>query len=238
MRALLLVALVLLGLNAQAFELQPYSASYTADWKQVPISGTAGRSLKALDNGRWELDFEASMLVASLKETSTLRMESDAFLPLTYRFDRSGLGKSKQVELDFDWTEKQVLGNDRGEPVRFPLNRGLMDKSTYQLVLQHDVAAGKQSVSYQVIDGDEIETYDFRVLGEERVRTKAGLIDAIKVERVRDPTQSSRKTVLWFAKDWNYLLVRLHQVEKDGKEYQIMLKDGQVDGRTVEGLAE
>ena len=53
-----------------------------------------------------------------------------------------------------------------------------------------------------------------------------------------DPTQSSRKTVLWFAKDWNYLLVRLHQVEKDGKEYQIMLKDGQVDGRTVEGLAE
>ena len=238
MRALLLVALALVGLNAQAFELQPYSASYTADWKQVPISGTAGRSLKALDNGRWELDFEASMLVASLKETSTLRMESDAFLPLTYRFDRSGLGKSKQVELDFDWTEKQVLGNDRGEPVRFPLNRGLMDKSTYQLVLQHDVAAGKQSVSYQVIDGDEIETYDFRVLGEERVRTKAGLIDAIKVERVRDPTQSSRKTVLWFAKDWNYLLVRLHQVEKDGKEYQIMLKDGQVDGRTVKGLAE
>ena len=105
-------------------------------------------------------------------------------------------------------------------------------------MLQHDVAAGKQSVSYQVIDGDEIETYDFRVLGEERVRTKAGLIDAIKVERVRDPTQSSRKTVLWFAKDWNYLLVRLHQVEKDGKEYQIMLKDGQVDGRTVKGLAE
>ena len=235
MRALLLVALALLGLNAQAFELQPYSASYTADWKQVPISGTAGRSLKALDNGRWELDFEASMLVASLKETSTLRMESDAFLPLTYRFDRSGLGKSKQVELDFDWTEKQVLGNDRGEPVRFPLNRGLMDKSTYQLVLQHDVAAGKQSVSYQVIDGDEIETYDFRVLGEERVRTKAGLIDAIKVERVRDPTQSSRKTVLWFAKDWDYLLVRLHQVEKDGKEYLIMLKSGTVDGKTVSG---
>jgi hypothetical protein len=235
----LLMLLALLALPVQAaLELKPFSASYTADWKQVPISGTASRSLEALDNGRWELNFEASMLVASLNETSTFRMENDAFLPLTYRFDRSGLGKAKQIELDFDWTEKQVLGNDRGDPVRFPLNRGIQDKSTYQLVLQHDVAAGKQSMSYQVIDGDEIETYDFRVLGNERVRTKAGLIDAIKVERVRDPTQSSRKTVLWFAKDWNYLLVRLHQVEKDGKEYQIMLKDGQVDGRTVEGIAE
>ncbi|WJN60835.1 MULTISPECIES: DUF3108 domain-containing protein [unclassified Pseudomonas] len=239
MPRVLLMLLALLALPVQAaLELKPFSASYTADWKQVPISGTASRSLEALDNGRWELNFEASMLVASLNETSTFRMENDAFLPLTYRFDRSGLGKAKQIELDFDWTEKQVLGNDRGEPVRFPLNRGIQDKSTYQLVLQHDVAAGKQSMSYQVVDGDEIETYDFRVLGEERVRTKAGLIDAIKVERVRDPTQSSRKTVLWFAKDWNYLLVRLHQVEKDGKEYQIMLKDGQVDGRTVEGIAE
>jgi hypothetical protein len=238
MPRVLLMLLALLALPVQALELKPFSASYTADWKQVPISGTAGRSLKALDNGRWELNFEASMLVASLAETSTFRMENDAFLPLTYRFDRSGLGKSKQIELDFDWTEKQVLGNDRGESVRFPLNRGLQDKSTYQLVLQHDVAAGKQSMSYQVVDGDEVETYDFRVLGEERVRTKAGLIEAIKVERVRDPTQSSRKTVLWFAKDWNYLLVRLHQVEKDGKEYQIMLKDGEVDGRPVEGIAE
>ena len=239
MPRVLLMLLALLALPVQAaLEIKPFSASYTADWKQVPISGTASRSLEALDNGRWELNFEASMLVASLSETSTFRMENDAFLPLTYRFDRSGLGKAKQIELDFDWTEKQVLGNDRGEPVRFPLNRGIQDKSTYQLVLQHDVAAGKQSMSYQVIDGDEVETYDFRVLGTERVRTKAGLIEAIKVERVRDPTQSSRKTVLWFAKDWNYLLVRLHQVEKDGKEYQIMLKDGQVDGRTVEGIAE
>jgi hypothetical protein len=70
------------------------------------------------------------------------------------------------------------------------------------------------------------------------VRTKAGLIDAVKVERVRDPTQSSRKTILWFAKDWDFLLVRLHQIEKDGKEYQIMLKEGTVDGRAVEGIKE
>ncbi len=175
------------------------------------------------------------MLVASLTEQSTFRIENDAFLPLTYRYERSGLGKGKQVEQDFDWSTKQVLGNDRGTPVRFPLNRGLQDKSTYQLALQHDVAAGKQSMSYQVVDGDDIETYDFRVLGEEVVRTKAGLIDAIKVERVRDPTQSSRKTILWFAKDWGNLLVRLHQVEKDGKEYQIMLKEGTVEGKPVEG---
>ncbi|MGA4637150.1 DUF3108 domain-containing protein [Pseudomonas solani] len=235
MRRALLLLLALFTLPVTAAELKPFEASYTADWKTMPISGTAGRSLKKLDDGRWQLDFEASMLVASLTETSVFRLENNAFLPQTYRFSRSGLGKSKQIELDFDWSQKQVIGSDRGNQVRVPLNRGLVDKSTYQLVLQHDVAAGKKSMSYQVIDGDEVETYDFRVLGEEKVETKAGTVDAIKVERVRDPTQSNRKTTLWFAKDWGYLLVRLNQVEKDGKEYQIMLKDGTVDGRKVEG---
>ncbi len=238
MRRALLLVLAVLTLPVQALELKPFAASYTADWKQLPISGTAKRSLQAQGDGRWLLNFEASMLVAGLTEESTFQVEKGAFVPLTYRFERSGLGRGKEIEQDFDWNEKQVLGSDRGKPLRLPLNRGMQDKSTYQLVLQHDVAAGKKSMSYQVIDGDEVETYDFRVLGDEVVSTKAGLIDAVKVERVRDPTKSRRQTVLWFAKDWNFVLVRLHQVETDGKEYQIMLKDGTVDGKTIQGKAQ
>lgn len=235
MRRALLFALTLLSLPAFSAELEPFSASYTADWKQLPVSGSAERTLEKVDGERWQLDFEASMLVASLTEQSTFKLDNGTLMPLSYRFDRSGLGKSKKVEQDFDWEQKQVIGSDRDNAVRLPLNRGLLDKSSYQIALQLDVANGKQSMSYQVVDGDEIETYDFRVLGEEVVRTRAGLIDAIKVERVRDPTQSSRKTVLWFAKDWGHLLVRLHQVETDGKEYQIMLKEGSVNGREVKG---
>ena len=235
MRRALLLALAVLALQAHALDLKPFSATYTADWKQVPVSGTAKRSLEKLDDGNWRLDFEASMLVASLNERSTFSLEGETFLPQSYRLKRSGLGKGKAIKHNFDWEAKQVVGEDRGDPVKLPLNRGLLDKSTYQVALQHAVAAGEKSMSYQVVDGDEIETYDFRVLGEERVSTKAGQVDAIKVERVRDPTQSKRQTILWFATDWDYLLVRLHQVEKDGKEYQIMLEDGIVAGKAVKG---
>ncbi|MBU0564964.1 MAG: DUF3108 domain-containing protein [Gammaproteobacteria bacterium] len=235
MRRALLLALAVLALPVQALELKPFSASYTADWKQVPVSGTAQRSLEKRDDNTWELDFEASMLVASFNERSVFTVEGETFLPQKYRLKRSGLGKGKSIEHDFDWQAKQVVGEDRGDPVKLPLNRGLLDKSTYQIALQHAVAAGEKSMSYQVVDGDEIETYDFRVLGEEKVSTKAGQVDAIKVERVRDPTQSKRQTILWFAKNWDYMLVRLHQVEKDGKEYQIMLEEGRVGGKTVKG---
>lgn len=193
MRRALLFACALLALPlAQAADLQPFSASYTADWKQLPMSGSAERSLSKNDNGSWTLNFKASMLVASLTEESTLKLDKDALLPQSYRFERGGLGKAKKVNLDFDWTTKMVTGTDRGDPVKVPLNTGMLDKSTYQLALQRDVAAGKKSMSYQVVEGEDTDTYDFRVIGQEKVQTKAGSVDAIKVERVRDPTQNKR----------------------------------------------
>ena len=236
MRRALLFAFALLALpTVHAADLQPFSASYTADWKQLPMSGQASRSLESTGNGVWKLSFKASMMIASLTEESTLTLDKDTLLPQSYHFERGGLGKAKKADLDFDWTAKMVTGTDRGDAVKIPLNRGMVDKSTYQLALQHDVAAGKKTMSYQVVDDGEVETYDFRVLGTEKVDTKAGKIDAIKVERVRDPTQSKRITVMWFAKDWDYLLVRLQQVETDGKEYNIMLSDGTVNGKAVKG---
>ncbi|MDY7218976.1 DUF3108 domain-containing protein [Denitrificimonas sp. JX-1] len=235
-RAILLtLAAVLLPASLMATELKPFSASYTADWKQLPFSGKAERSLKQQEDGTWKLDFSASMLVAGLNETSWLTLVNNDIQPQKYRYSRKGMGKSKKIKQDFDWQTKRVTGNDRGKPLEATLLAGVQDKSSYQLALQRDVADGKTSMSYQVLDGDELDTYDFRVLGEETVETMVGSVDAIKVERVRDPTQSKRITILWFAKDWDYLLVRLQQVEKDGKEYQIMLENGTVNNKAVQG---
>ncbi|NNG61561.1 DUF3108 domain-containing protein, partial [Pseudomonas fragi] len=168
-------------------------------------------------------------------EESTLKLEKDKPVPLTYHFERGGLGKAKNIDLNFDWSDMTVTGTDNKEPVNVKLLTGMLDKSTYQLALQRDVAAGKKSMSYQVVDGNDVDTYDFRVIGPEVVETKAGKVDAIKVERVRDPSQNKRITEMWFAKNWDGLLVKLRQVEKDGKEYNIMLLDGTVNGKTVKG---
>lgn len=235
MRRALMLALALCALPGAALALEPFTAEYTADWQQVPVSGTASRKLEKNTDGSWNLTFQASMLVAGLTEQSRFHYDNQRFVPISYRFERNGLGKSKKVVHDFDWKGKLVTGIDRDKPIKLVLKSGMLDKSTYQLALQEDVAAGKKNLSYQVLGGDEVETYDFRVLGPEQVQTEAGQVEAIKVERVRDPTKSQRQTVMWFAKDWGHLLVRLHQVEKDGKEYQIMLKQGTVNGRPVQG---
>ena len=236
MRRLLIgLAFSLLSSATLAAELKPFHASYTADFKQLPFSGTAERSLSKQAGDTWQLSFQAAMMVASLKESSTLKQTNNQLVPLSYEYNRSGLGKSKKIKQSFDWSAKTVTGSEKGKAISLPLTPGLLDKSTYQLALQEDVAAGKKSMRYRVVDGDDIDTYEFRVVGSESVKTKAGRIEAIKVERVRDPNQSKRETQLWFAKDWDYLLVSLRQVEKDGKEYQIVLEQAEVSGKPVKG---
>lgn len=237
-RFLFLFVGLLTALPAWAVEIKPFTASYTADWSQLPMSGSASRVLKQLSDGSWQLEFEASMMVSGLTETSIFTMVDDTITPIKYRYKRSGIGggDDKNIFHDFDWKAMQATGKERGKLLNIQLpNKGILDKSTYQLALQHDVAEGKKNLSYQVLDVDEIDTYDFRVLGEEMVKTGVGKLAAIKLERVRDPSKSKRKTIIWLAKDWNYMLVALYQMEKDGKGYTITLNSGQVDGKAVKG---
>ena len=127
-----------------------------------------------------------------------------------------------------------MRGVHKKEEFILPTQPGLLDKTTYQLALQRDLMAGKQEMSYLVVDGDDVEQYQFRVTGEQRVTTRNGQFDAVEVERVREP-DAKRETTLWFAKDWNYLLVRLSQIETDGQHYQIVLKEASMDGQPVVG---
>ncbi|TDQ36156.1 uncharacterized protein DUF3108 [Thiopseudomonas denitrificans] len=237
LRAFLPLLFLTFSAVLHAQPLQPFQASYTADWKQLPFTGTAERSLRQQADGNWELTFKASMLVAGVSESSIFRLQDNQLQPLHYKYDRTGLGKPKKSRQSFDWSTLQVSGKDKDGDYQLPLHAGVLDKSSYQLALQQDVAQGADSLSYIVLDGDDLDTYDFRILGDEAIETPLGTLNTVKVERVRDPGQNKRKTTLWFARDWGYLLVQLNQVERDGKEYTIMLQDGRVNGQPVRGLA-
>lgn len=219
---------------AVAQGLVPFTASYTADMKSIPVNGEANHSLTANADGSWTLAFQASMFVAKLSETSQLRLDNNQLIPLSYRYERKGLGRGRVATQNFDWPAGVVTGEYKNELFSLPTEPGLLDKTTYQLALQRDLLAGKREMNYRVVDGDQVDDYQFRVTGEKRVTTRAGQFDAVEVERVRD-ADAKRQTTLWFAKDWQYLLVRLTQIETDGQNYQIMLKEATLDGQPVTG---
>lgn len=234
-RWLTAACLALASSFAAATDIVPFTASYAADMRKVPVNGEANHSLAQNEDGSWTLNFHAGMYVARLTEQSTFILQEGRVQPLSYRYERRGLGRSRTTTTEFDRQAGVARGEHRGDAFELPLEDGLLDKVSYQYVLQRDLKAGKTEMHYRVVDGDDIEDYVFRVTGEQRVTTRVGQFDAVEVERVREEG-ARRQTTLWFAKDWQYLLVRLKQIETDGQHYQIVLKEATLNGEPVTGI--
>ncbi len=98
-----------------------------------------------------------------------------------------------------------------------------MDPLGYQLQLHQDIKAGKREMTYRVLDGDSIDTDRFAVINGGKMNTGSQQRATLKAEKVRE--DSKRQTLMWFAPEQDYLLVRLRQVEPDGSEYELKLRE-------------
>jgi hypothetical protein len=217
---LLLVATAPMAL---AQTLQPFRATYSATLDTgVAITADATRELKQLEDGSWVFSSQAQALVASQSEETRFTYSSHGIQPQEYRYRRKVLGRKRAADLSFDWTHNRVTTRIKNKPWQMDVPSATQDKLSYQLQLRLDLAAGKRELLYPVADGGPLSEYRFRVLGEETVTTPEGDYVALKVERVRE-TDSPRTTHIWFAPALDYLIVKLHQTESDGKEYGLLL---------------
>lgn len=70
------------------------------------------------------------------------------------------------------------------------------------------------------------------MIGFESLKTKVGTLRTVKVEQI-ESKRSKKKTYIWFARDYDYLLVRLKQKQKDGQTYQIDLTRADINGKVL-----
>ncbi|TCK08613.1 DUF3108 domain-containing protein [Marinobacterium mangrovicola] len=203
--------------------LTPFRATYTANLDAgVELNANAYRELRQQDDGTWIFDSTADAVVARQHEASHFTYSDDQIQPLKYRYERKLLGRERLVDLKFNWAKSRVTTTVEEKPWSMKIPDGTQDKLSYQLQLRLDLAAGKKELVYEVADGGLLSEYRFRVIGEETVETPAGKFNALKVERVRGE-DAKRTTHLWFAPELEYLIVKLYQVESDGKEYGLLL---------------
>ncbi|WP_432473110.1 DUF3108 domain-containing protein [Amphritea sp. HPY] len=216
--------LMLLALPGHAATpLKPYRAVYASQWDLgISFSGDAVRELKQ-QGDNWQLSISASAMIASIKESSSFSYNGDNIQPSRYEYHRKVLGKKRDAILQFNWNKGSVLNDIAKKPWSMDIPAGTMDKLGYQLQLRLDLLANKPSLEYQVADGGRLKTYNFRKLGEETVKTRLGEFRAVKIQRDRGPG-SKRQTYIWLAPELDYLIVKLHQTETDGKEYTLLLE--------------
>src|SRR5690606_28477966 len=120
--------------------------------------------------------------------------------------------KSNQ-HIVFDWASGEASDKVYRKPWTLPLEDDYTDQLTSQLQLRQRLLNGGDDASWTqtIVKNGKIKKYQIEKQGEERLHTNVGPMDTIKLRRKREG--SSAETLIWLAPAWDYLIVRLQQIE-------------------------
>lgn len=215
--------------------LNPQTSVYKATLDHgISFKGKAVRRLSQRKDGLWEFHFDVTSFIADIHESVVFRWNGQQVVPLHYRYELTGWAvPDRDAKLDFDWSKDQVRNDVQNKPWNMPIHPGVLDRLGFQLQLRQDLKAGKKNMTYYIADGGKLKDYEFAVVKEGPLDTKHGTIDTIQVDQVRDPHNHKRETHLWFVPKWDYLLVRMIQIE-NGTKYEIYLDSAQLPDKTID----
>ena len=223
---------------AQASEPRPFDATYTA--KALGFSATAFRRQTLTKPEHFTLENSLSLVVlganvGSVLETSKYQWQNGTIVPLHYEYEQTGLSASSE-RIDFDWETGLADSYSDGESWQLSLTPGVLDKLSYSIQIGQDIAnKGLEEFQYKVLDEDQFDEHLYKITSSEILETPLGKLNTVKIERIRS-SESRRRTTVWLASDWDYLLVRLEQVSSSGTETELLIETATMSGAAIKGL--
>lgn len=203
-----------------------YHAVYQLNWHGMNV-GVSEHELRRVGQNTYSAESVSKPHLAILPfnnyERSEFLFEDSKLKPLRYDFKTEEKGKTIVGLVQFDWPDNSIRksvyqGAERDEP----LPENALDRITYTLQLRKDLQNSKGPFTYTVVEPRKIKKYTFNIVGEEKVNTLFGEFNAVKLEHVSE--NGERRTQLWLAKDFDYLLVKLTQYKKDSLDSEAILK--------------
>lgn len=219
-RVLAGAAILFAALSAGAQLPPPFTATLSLKTAGATIAGTRW-SLTRGDDGVYvyESVTEPRGLYAFIRsdritERSRWRPEGSWLQPLSYRYERTGGKRDRRIEIAFDWESRKASHVSPRGNWSMTVPEGTLDKLNYLIALMQDLSAGKTEFEYVIADGGRLKTYRLEHLGVERIETALGPLEAAKIRRIREG--EARKTMIWCARAYGYLPVRVEHHEDDG----------------------
>ncbi len=203
--------------DMNAFPLAEYQAQYNVSWLGI-YSGKSTHSLKRQSNGQYHFEARTEPNVRILPyhslESSDFTWKQGEIMPQNYYYNIQEGTRHKKGNVSFDWETHKIRNLNIPEKWETDLTQGMQDKLTQTLCLRQSLLNGSTSLQYMVAERDKLKNYTFVIIGEERLQTKLGTLDTVKIEHI---SRKGHRTTMWFAKKLDYLPVKMAQSRR-GKQ--------------------
>lgn len=240
-RAARFCAVLLLAASTLAHAAAPLPFQTRYDAHYDDFSAQANRSLSQDSaTGRFVLQSKLELVllgsvVTSITERSEFLWDAERPLPLQYSYEQHGIG-ARERSISFDHAAAQAEYKLNGTTGTVALTEPTFDELSGYLLLEARLAAGETDISFNVVDRDQMKTVHYKVRNRERLMTKLGEFETIKLERIRDAS-SNRSTEIWLAPAHNYLMVKLVQEEPNGRVIRLDIREATIAGQAVSAAA-
>jgi len=239
---LLLTALAALSGSALAqsgtsMAVAPYEARYSI-YRNGKLTGKMDVELQRQDS-RWTLRSSGSgthglarLLGARDNEEVHGRVQDGRFRPERYRRHTLVAGLDDVWTVGFDWERRQVsITHDDQSPLMLDMVGESLDPLTLKLEMRQRLAEERADLHFQMVEEDEIDEQNFRVLPAERLETSLGCLLTLPVEKIRH--DSRRYTRAWHAPSLGFVEVRMEHGKTGGNHIEMRITELAVGGREV-----
>lgn len=227
----LVLTLTLWGAPADAdpSDLEPFRATYTADWKGISAANSTlelertGPDTYRYSSVNTPRGVFRMALPDSLTQVSTFRVIDGRVVPQSYRGSDE---KERPIDLTFDWERNRVTGQAKGKTVDIEVPTDAQDPMSLQIAALRSLASGNLQSRVALVDSDgKLKEYELRQEGTVQLETGLGRLDTIIYTSRR--AGSDRLTRTWVAPALGYLPVQAERTRKNKVEFTLRIDSAQ-----------
>ena len=218
--------------SAPGLQLKPYTAQYITKTRGLSI--TIDRKLIRKADNSYELTSGGSKIIAGFQESSRFSVQDSSIVPMAYTYQGSGL-MNRRREVKFTRGADTLQSLYKEKWYELPYTNNTYDRMTQQeqmrLRLMREITI-PESLVLTVADGKRVKNHQLQLVGKEKLETPMGLIDTVHFKRLHK--KPDRKSDIWLAPKWDYLMVKTVHVE-DGSPVEVEITKATIEGIPLAG---